>query len=460
MSRVLLPALLALAAACATPPKPAPVAPPPELPAPKKLTDAEIAALAPSHPTFNKDVAPIVFKHCANCHHPGEVAPFALLSYEDVAKRAEQIVRVTGNRFMPPWKPVHGYNEFADPRNLSDTELATLAAWAKAGAPRGDGSPPEAPTFPEGWQLGKPDLIIKLPEPFSVPAEGEDVYRCFVIPLGLAGDKDIAAVEFRPGNRKVVHHMLTFLDTKGAARKRDEADPGPGYKSFGGPGFQPQGGLGGWVPGAVARWLPEDLARKVVKGSDLVLQMHYHPTGKPEVDQSEVGLYFAKKPAAKGLYQLPLVKADLKIPAGAKRHREYVSFTLPIELEVVSAAAHMHLLGQEMRVWATLPDGKVEPLLWINDWDFGWQGEYPFKKAIRLPKDTKLEMEAYYDNSDENPFNPNNPPRQVTWGEATTEEMALAFVFFATPNPEDRVTLMKAMVWQLQLWKFMKELNR
>jgi hypothetical protein len=459
MKRFAVLALLALSAGCATP-KPVPVSPPPELPKPKQLTDADIVALAPANPTFNKDVAPILHQHCANCHHPGEVAPFSLLSYEDSAKRAEQIVRVTGNRFMPPWKPVAHYGEFRDARGLTDEQLATLAAWAKAGAPRGEGEEPAPPKFTEGWELGPPDVVIKMPAQFTVPAEGDDIYRCFVIPFGFTEDKEISAVAFRPGNRKVVHHMLTFIDTKGAARKRDESDPGPGYKSFGGPGFQPQGGLGGWAPGAAARFLPEDLARKVPKGADLVLQMHYHPSGKEETDVSEVGLYFAKKPAKKGVYQFPLAQVGLKIPPGAKRHREYVSFTLPIDLEVIGVGPHMHLLGQEMRVWAALPDGTDKPLIWINDWDFGWQGEYRFKQPFTLPKGSRLQIEAIYDNSDENPYNPNHPPKEVTWGEATTEEMALSFIFFASPNPEDRVTIMRELVSQLQLWKFMRELNR
>lgn len=450
--------LAVCAAGCATSPAPASAPPPPPR---RLLSDEDIAALAPREPTFSRHVAPIVFSYCASCHRPGEVAPFSLLSYEDVVKHAEQVERVTRSRFMPPWKPVAGYGEFLDDQGLTDEQIATLSAWVKAGMPRGEpAEEPELPKFTEGWKLGQPDLVVKLPVAYEVPAEGEDVYRCFVIPTGFLEDKQVAALEFRPGNRQVVHHMLTFLDTKGAARKRDEEDPGPGYQSFGGPGFTPQGQLGGWAPGAMPRMLPEGTARLVPKGSDLVIQMHYSPTGKPEVDQSEVGIYFARTPTKKWINTLPLLNPGLTIAPGAERHREAVAYTLPVEIELVGVVPHMHLLGKEMRAWATLPDGSVRPLVWIDDWDFNWQGQYTFKEPVELPKGTRLEFEAYYDNSEENPFNPSNPPRRVTWGEQTTDEMALIFFAYATERPEDRQVLLRELVMQLGLWRFIAEINR
>jgi hypothetical protein len=192
---------------------------------------------------------------------------------------------------MPPWKAEPGFGDFLDERRLTDREIKTIADWSTAGSPEGNPKDlPAPPSFPDGWQLGKPDLVLEAPAPFDIPASGRDVYRCFVIPIPIDSTKTVAAVEFRPGNRKVVHHALFFLDSSGAARKKDEADSGPGYASFGGPGFLPTGSLGGWAPGAMPRKLPDGLGRRLPKGSDLVLQVHYHPDGKPEADQSMIGM--------------------------------------------------------------------------------------------------------------------------------------------------------------------------
>jgi hypothetical protein len=246
-------------------------------------------------PTYNQDVAPILWKNCAGCHRPGEIGPFSLLSYKDAAKRASFLVDVTESRRMPPWKPEPGFGSFHDERRLSETDIKMIAAWAEAGAPEGNVTDlPPAPKFADGWQLGTPDLVLKVPDSFSVPGTGDDVYRCFVIPIPIDSNKTVAAFEFRPGNRKVVHHALLYLDGTGAARERDQFDPGPGYASFGGPGILPTGGLGGWAPGVMPRMLPEGLGKFLKKGSDLVLQVHYHPDGKPETDQSTVGIYFTK----------------------------------------------------------------------------------------------------------------------------------------------------------------------
>ncbi|HEY3967169.1 MAG TPA: redoxin domain-containing protein, partial [Planctomycetaceae bacterium] len=200
--------------------------------------------------TFTRDVAPILQANCVRCHRDGEVAPFPLVSYADAAKRARQIARVTASRFMPPWKPEPDFGHFLDERRLTDRELAILSDWARSGASKGDPADlPPPQEFTDGWQIGEPDLIVKMPEPFEIPADGRDIFRNFVMPSGADEDKLVAAVEFRPGNRRVVHHSIFYLDTSGAARKKDAADPGPGYGSFGGPGFVPSGSIGGWAPG-------------------------------------------------------------------------------------------------------------------------------------------------------------------------------------------------------------------
>ena len=211
-----------------------------------------LAAGAADAPTFSKDIAPILWNKCAGCHRPGEVGPFPLMTYKDAAKRADFLKEVTEDKKMPPWKPEAGYGEFHDARTLTPAEMKSIADWAEAGAPEGDPKDlPTMPKFPEGWQLGTPDLVLEMPEAFTIPASGRDVQRCFVIPVGIASDKTVAAVEFRPGNRKVVHHSILFLAPSGSADAKDKADPGPGYSSFGGIGVVPTGGLGGWAPGAM-----------------------------------------------------------------------------------------------------------------------------------------------------------------------------------------------------------------
>jgi hypothetical protein len=388
--------------------------------------------------TFNKDVAPILFKQCSSCHRPGEIGPFQLLTYKDARKRADFIKEVTADRRMPPWKAEAGFGHFSDERRLTDEQIKTLAAWAEGGAVEGDPKDlPPAPRFVTGWQLGEPDLILEMPEYYTIPAAGRDIYRNFVIPMGVKEDRTVAAVEFRPGNRKVVHHALMFLDNTGAARKKDEADPGPGYSTFGGIGILPSGSLGGWAPGATARHLPDGVGMYLKKNSDLVLQIHYHPTGKEEVDLSTVGVYFTKKPAEHRLIGIPLVNRQINIAPGDAAYRRTAEFTIPVETQVIGVFPHMHLLGREMKVTAIKPDGEKEPLVWIKDWDFNWQGQYRLAKPLTLPKGTKLELEAVYDNSATNPRNPNNPPQAVHWGEQTTDEMCLCGVQVITTKQSE-----------------------
>ena len=402
--------------------------------------------------TFNRDIAPILFKNCASCHRPGEVAPFSLLTYKDAAKRAKQIAAVTKSRYMPPWKPELGYGEFHDARRLSDEDLARLTRWAETGAVEGNPADlPAAPQFTDGWQLGQPDLVLKMPQAYTIKADGPDIYQVFVIPIDIPADKFVSGFEFRPGNRRVVHHSLIFLDSNGEARRRDEADPDVGYRSFGGIGFLPTGSIGGWAPGAFPRFLPEGIVKVIKKGSDLVLQMHYHPSGKSETDQSTIGIYFSKSSSKKLMVNIPLVQRNLKIPAGEQRYKVTASLTMPIDLQAIGITPHMHLLGREMKVTAYLPDGTVLPMIWIKDWNFNWQDQYLYDKPLRLPKETRLELEAYYDNSADNPRNPSTPPRTVTWGEQTTDEMAFCPVQAIAENETEIKQLWPAILRQLAL---------
>ena len=380
--------------------------------------------------TFNRNVAPIFFDHCVSCHRPGEVAPFSLLTYAEARKHAHEIEQVTHDRVMPPWKAKIGYGDLAGVRSLSDGQIATISAWIKAGRPEGESADlPAAPTFQSGWTLGEPDLVLKMSQPFTLPADAtRDVYRVFVIPLNLTEDKYVSAVEFRPSNPRIVHHSLFYLDSSGMARANELRSPDkPGYARVGGPGFTPSGGLGGWAPGALPHYLPQGVGRLMPKGSDLILHTHFHPTGKPEVEQSTVGLYFLKTPPQKVLVTFPKATHRIDIPAGDSDYRISDSFTVPADVRLSGIIPHAHLLCKEIKVSATLPDGVEQPLIWIPKWDWDWQEQYQYVHPLDIPRGTKVHLEYRYDNSADNPKNPSTPPREVRWGEQTVDEMALVF---------------------------------
>jgi hypothetical protein len=397
--------------------------------------------------TYTRDIAPIIQARCLNCHREGQVAPFALSDYEQTAKRAGQIVRVTQDRIMPPWIPSPGHDKFVGERWLTDHELKLFQTWEQSGRARGDDADlPPAPKFAEGWQLGDPDLIVKMPLPFAVPADGPDLLQNFVIPIDIPEDKLVAAVEFHPGNKRVCHHSVLFLDGSGQARKLDKATPEPGYANFGGPGFLPSGALGGWSVGNTPRPLPNGMGRYLKKGSDLVVQMHYHPTGKAETDQSEIGLYFVKKPVAESLKEpaklvgsIWMANYEMDIPAGEQRYSRSTTYTLPKEVILVGVVPHMHLLGKAMKVTATLPDKSVKTLIDIQNWNYNWQDEYYYERPFKLPAGTRLHVEAVFDNSADNPSNPSSPPQRVTWGDGTTDEMLFCFFLLSAEKTEDLI---------------------
>jgi peroxiredoxin len=382
--------------------------------------------------TYYKDVAPIVQGRCQGCHRPGQVAPFSLLTYADAKKWAMEIKTFTQSRQMPPWKAEPGHGDFTDVRRLSDPDVTTLAAWADAGAPAGNPKDAPAPVkWTDDWMLGQPDLVLKMPEPFHVEASGDDIFQVFVLPSGLTETRQVVAMEVKPGNAHVLHHIVAFADATGAARALDARDPAPGYNSGpGGVGFQPSVFLGGWAPGNFPHRLPSGVGRPLPKGADLVIQAHYHKTGKPEDDQTSVGLYFAKEPVRQTVRTLFFGAFNIDIPAGAPRYEAKTSFTAPEDWHMVSVLPHMHLLGQEMKMTATLPDGTVKDLVWVKDWDYRWQDTYYFKQPVALPKGTRIDLSAFYDNSPNNPRNPSKPPRRVTFGEQTTDEMGFAIFDF------------------------------
>jgi hypothetical protein len=401
-----------------------------------------IAAAAFAAPTYNKDIAPILYKNCAGCHRPGEVAPFALLTYQDAAKRAMLIAGVTKTRVMPPWKAETGHGDFKDARRLTDEQLDMIQQWAKAGAPEGDAaSKPKPPAFTDGWQLGQPDRVVTVPAKFTVAADGSDQFRCFVIPMNLDQDVYIGATEFRPDNRRVVHHALVFTDPNGAARKLAAGSSDGGYTCFGGPGFA-GGLLGGWAPGTVPIKPEPGYASILRKGTDLVIQIHYHPDGKPEMDQSQLGLFLTGEPT-KGRAVKLMGTNQIDIAPGDDHYVVKASMNVPADANLIRIAPHAHYLCRDMKIDAHLPDGSVVPLIWIKDWDFNWQGSYAYATPVPLPKGTRVDLEFTYDNSAKNPRQPVNPPVRVTYGEQTTNEMALAFLTFALPTPAEATTFQR-----------------
>ena len=381
--------------------------------------------------TFNNQVVRIFQRNCQTCHRPGEVAPFSLTTYKDAHARRDDILEAVESRYMPPWKAVPGHGEFTGVRRLSDEEIRVLARWVAEGAPEGEPRDLPAPrTFPTGWRLGTPGAVLAMEEPFTVPPRTKDIYRCFVVPIRIPGEwRMIRASEVLPGNSKIVHHVQTFLDVTGRSVELDQAEPGPGYTCFGGPRFDSVGGLGGWAPGYPPIEIPSGVAWGIPPGARLVIQVHYNnPGDTPETDVTQIGVHFTGGPFDR---RLALVRASawgFEIPADAARKTVTASATLAEDLEALSIHAHMHLLGRAMTVTANLPDGTKRPMLRIDDWDFEWQIRYSYTRPVPLPAGTRIEAECVYDNSAANPKNPSKPPRLVTSGFETTDEMCQASV--------------------------------
>jgi hypothetical protein len=281
--------------------------------------------------------------------------------------------------------------------------------------------------------------------PFKLPADGHDQFRAFVLPLGADQTKFVSAVEFRPDNRKIVHHALFFLDTSGVASKKEQAtkDGNTGYIAFGGPGFAPAGGLGGWAPGALPERLPDGWGRPVRKGSDLVVQVHFHPDGKEESETFSMGIYYTRAQPEHIVAGGNAHNFRINIAPGEKNYVVTGKYTVPVDVDLIGITPHAHLICKDMQGNATLPDGKKIPLIWIKDWDFNWQGTYHYKTPIKLPAGTVVDMKYTYDNSTDNIRNPNDPPRRIRFGEQTTDEMAFLFLEFAPQKLSDFPDLLK-----------------
>jgi peroxiredoxin len=407
----------------------------------------EAGSVRSSGVTYTKHVARILNENCVKCHRQGQIAPFSLETYEKAKAWSYEISNTAQQRSMPPWKPLTNHGQYYNERRLSDDDIALLQKWHGGGAPLGDPQDlPPAPKFPDTWMLGKPDAVLKAEGGFELKAKGRDEYRCYVIQNPFDEDKWITGIEYRPGNPRSVHHIIGYLDLSGVSEKKDAADPLPGYRSDGaGPGFIPSGSLSGWAPGNQPRMLLDGVSRRLRKGERLVLETHYHKTGRVERDEgAQVALYFAKEPVKRQLRVATVINVLVNIPAGAEDHKMTALWVVPQDLHAYDVMPHMHLIGRTVSMTATFPDGTSRDLVVIKDWDFNWQETYQFKEPIALPRGTRVKLEAHYDNSAKNPNNPSNPPRAVRWGEQTTDEMCVGFVAFTIdkqdltkPAPEE-----------------------
>jgi tetratricopeptide (TPR) repeat protein/mono/diheme cytochrome c family protein len=401
------------------------------------------ASTGPAGVTFTRDVAPIVYRHCAPCHRPDGAAPFPLLTYPDVARRARQIASITARREMPPWKPAAGHGEFEGERRLSEAEIAVLARWAAAGAPEGDPADlPPAPVFAEGWQLGKPDLVVRVREPVVVPADGPDVFTSVRVPTGLGAVRFVRGFELRPGGRHVVHHAMVRLARAAGQGARAAEGPALGGMLAGAEEAESPGGhVLGWAPGYAPYRAPDGMPWRLEPGVDLVLELHLRPAGDEQVVQPEIGLFFTDTPPSRTPFGLQLGSYTIDIPPG---ERDYViedRYALPVDVEVHTIYPHAHYLGKDLRAWAELPDGSRRELIWIPDWDFNWQSAYRYRTPVVLPRGTEIWMRYVYDNSASNPHNPARPPVRVRYGGRSSDEMGNLWLQVVTRRPEDLAVL-------------------
>ena len=390
--------------------------------------------------TYHRDVAPILNAHCVRCHRPGAIAPFSLTTYADARPQADRIATATSARRMPPWKPAGPAGRFVGERRLTDSQIATLAAWAEGGSPAGEslagrpstgaGTAPRAANDTGNTDpLGTPDLLVTMPASFSLPAGDADVYRNFSLPVPLIERRWVRAVELRPGTggMRAIHHARIMLDPSGAARALDAADgSGPGYDGLMLDHARfPAGHFLGWAPGRTPSAVPDEIAWPLDPGTDLVLQLHLLPDASERLDiRPEVALHFADRPAPLTPVSVLLTSKAIRIPAGDDAHVIQDRYRLPVAVDLLAVAPHMHYLGRRVEANATLPDGTETALLRIDDWDFNWQDEYRYREPVHLPAGTRVAVRFTFDNSAGNPRNPNNPPAEVRFGPSASDEMA------------------------------------
>lgn len=375
---------------------------------------------APLPVTFHREVEPILQTRCQGCHRPGEAAPMSLLTYQEARPWAKAIRAAVLGGKMPPWHPDPRYGKFSNDLSLKAAEKDTLIAWVDGGAREGNAADaPQRRTFVEGWRIPKPDVIFEMPEEFSVPASGPVNYQYFPVSTGFTEDKWVEMVEVRPGDRSVVHHAIVVLDS--------------------GDGMRGQQYLAGYAPGMTPQvWKPGQ-ARLIKAGSYLLFQMHYTTSGKPAHDRSRIGMIFAKKPVSEQIVAMQAAAHSLAIPPGEANYRINASTTLRETVSLVGMRAHMHVRGKSFVFRAVYPSGETETLMDIPRYDFEWQPYYYLETPKLLPRGTRIECSAVYDNSVNNPYNP-NPAASVFWGPQTWDEMMIGWFDVAVPvhQPSER----------------------
>jgi len=394
------------------------------------LLCAALSAAPGTTPTFSKDVAKILFNRCVECHRAGEPAPMALTSYQEARPWAKAIKQAVLTRQMPPWLADPHYGSFVNNRRLSDDEVQTISAWADAGAPEGDAKQmPAVPHFESGWNIGKPDMIIDIGKDYEVPASGTVPYQYFVVPTNFTEDKWVQAAEIRPDKRAVIHHVIVFIQ-----------DPNPG------PNQRREIGnlLVGYAPGEGPTRLDPGVAKLVKAGSKFLFQVHYTPNGKPATDRTYIGLKFAKDAPKQRAITASAGNHDFVIPPGDPAHEVKSSWTAKEDVTLLGFMPHMHLRGKDFKYTIVYPDGRSEVSLDVPRYDFNWQLNYELKTPLQLPKGTRIDCVAHFDNSPNNKFNP-DPTKEVRWGDQTWEEMMLGFFTYTLPVAPAQVSTAPAV---------------
>ncbi len=409
----------------------------------------------PEHPTFTEHVAPLMYDQCVACHRPGQVAPFSLISYDDVKNRAQQLVEVTQSRYMPPFLPDATLTQFRNSRHLHENQLELLKRWADQGCVEGDQQHmPAMPQFSSDWQLGEPDLKVSMDREYTLPPEGENVFRQFVVPIPTEKLKYVQGFEFKTTNPRIVHHARFLFDSTQESRILDDADPEPGFAIGMGTGASrdPEGHWLGWTPGKQPVMREEKYAWPLPPKIDLIIELHMLPTGKPEPIKCELGFFYADKPPANLPVIIRMGPTTIDIPANEKEYVHAEQFQIPVDVDMLNVYPHAHLLAKTMQSYATLPNGKRQCLIKIDEWDFNWQDEYQFAEPIRLPAGTTIDMEFTFDNSEDNFRNPHSPPKRVLQGSETSDEMGDLWFQMVPVKPETRTVLSNAIYRREARW--------
>ena len=408
--------------------------------------------------TYSEQIAPIIYKNCSTCHRTGEIGPFTLTNYDEVSNWAENIKFVTQSRYMPPWKPDTEYSTFLGEATLTEEEIDLIADWVDNGMERGDESlEPDFPDFPEGSLLGEPDLVLSMTEAHLHRGNNRDSYYYFVLPTNLTEDRIIKSVEFRPGNKAIVHHALIF-DNNGIARATDALTPEYGFESFGGFNgdandltFLQEKQFPPYAPGQKAIRYPDGLGQVLKAGADIAVQVHYAPSASDEMDQSSINIFFADENEEVDRYVDQNILLPIHLPENffgfvipPNVEREFLGqWVVQDDISIMGIFPHSHLLGKQWEAWIQHSDGTKTNLISIPDWDFNWQSQYYFTKLIVANRGDVIMARALYDNTASNPNNPNFPPRTVRWGDGTTDEMYyMPFLYVPYESGDEDITFL------------------